>query len=121
MASQSGLVWQTAPSQHLMPNLASYQERLDDAILGLAEYFAARMETFAKTHARWQDRTGAARAGLRGFAVRQAAVVILYLVTSVAYGKWLELALGGRYAIIMSTIQAHHAEVMRAYRSLVGR
>lgn len=122
MAARSGLVWKVAPSQQLIPRLEAYRERLNDAILQLANYFAARMEAYAKVHAPWTNRTTAARQGLRGFAVRQAAAVIIYLVTSVDYGVWLELGTRNSrpHPIIMPTIQSFHAEIMRAYRSLVG-
>lgn len=122
MATTSAFVWKVAPSQQLIPRLEAYRERLNDAILQLANYFAARMEAYAKVHAPWTDRSTAARQGLRGFAVRQAATVIIYLVTSVDYGLWLELGTRNSrpHPIIMPTLQAFYAEVMRAYRQLVG-
>jgi hypothetical protein len=112
--------WQVAPDRQLVPNLRTYRERVLEAIEKLAQFFVAKMEAYAKRNARWTDRTGAARAGLRAFAVRTATYVAIYLVTSVHYGLWLEVANGGRYAIIMRTLQAHHAEIMDAARRLVA-
>lgn len=121
MATKSGLTWQKPPSAELLPRLTGYSEDLSDAVLELADYLVAKMASYARVHALWTDRTGAARQGLRGFAIRQAAEVILYLVTSVGYGVHLEL--GTIYMaprpIIMPTLQAHGAEIMRAYRALV--
>lgn len=122
MAAPSVLVWDAPPSQTLIPALKTYEERVRAAILQLANYFADRMESYAKQHAPWTDRTTAARQGLRGFAVRLAGLVIIYLVHSVRYGAHLELGTvhAQPYPIIGPTIRAFHAEVMRAARSLVG-
>lgn len=122
MATKSGFRWITPPSKELVPNIISYRERLSEAVYQLASLFAARCESAAKTGAPWTDRTGAARQGLRGFAVRTATAVILYLVHSVNYGPYLEL--GTRFMaprpIIMPVLEAHYGSLMRAVRQLVA-
>lgn len=112
--------WEKKPSEVIIPNMRNYASSLWDAILQLAEFFAAKFEAFARANASWQDQTGAARAGLRAFTERTAQYVAIYLTHSVEYGKWLELSFGGRYAIILRTLEAHYAELMDAFRRLVN-
>lgn len=112
--------WERSPSETIIPNLRRYSDNAYEAIYQLAQYFAARFETYARANARWRDQTGAARAGLRAFVERTAQYIVIYLTHSVDYGKWLELAFGGRYAIILRTLEVHHAELMAALRRLVG-
>lgn len=113
--------WQTPPST-LSGNLSSYEERLIAAVLALGDFFAAQMEAAMKAGASWTDRTGAARQGLRAFAVRAATSVVIHLVHSVFYGIFLEM--GTRHmaprAIIVPTMQRFHAPIMAALRQLVA-
>lgn len=114
--------WVIAPDQQLIPNLKAYGDKVWAAIGQLADLFAARMEAAAKQNAPWTDRTGAARAGLRGFTVKAAASVVLYLVHSVSYGIFLELGTR-RMAprpIIMPTLEQNYAPLMAALRDLVA-
>lgn len=120
--SDLSFTWTMPPSAQLVPNLGSYEQRLLAAVGALADVFAARMEAAAKAGAPWTDRTGAARQGLRGFAVKAAASVVIYLVHSVFYGIYLELGTR-RMAprpIIMPVLTAHYASIMAAVRQLIG-
>lgn len=121
MASSAGIVWKTPPIR-LVGRLDDYRERLWQAIGMLADLFAARMEAFAKTHAPWTDRTGAARQSIRGFAVKQATSVVIWLVGGVDY--FVHLEFGTRVMvprpIIMPTLEAHYSQIMQAVRRLVG-
>jgi hypothetical protein len=122
MASAQAFTWTIAPDQQLIPNLKGYGDKVWAAIGQLADLFSARMEAYAKQNAPWTDRTGAARAGLRGFTVKAAASVVLYLVHSVSYGVFLEL--GTRRMsprpIIMPTLEQNYAPLMSALRDLVA-
>ena len=85
------------------------------AVTAVAGRIATLMQNDARAHAPWTDRTGNARSGLFGAAERDIAqrLVVIYLShgPDIEYGKWLELANGGRYAIIMKTIGAHLPEL----------
>ena len=82
-----------------------YLKRVQFAVDQVAVYFAVKLMDDAKANATWVDRTGRARAGLQTFTDRLSQnLVSIYLTTQAPYGKWLELARGGRYAIIMPTI-----------------
>lgn len=60
----------------------------------------------AQARAPWSDITGAARRGLNGDVYREGNNIILRLSHSVEYGKWLETIQGGKYAVIMPTLEA---------------
>jgi hypothetical protein len=112
--------WETAPSEVIIPRLRDYGGNVWEAVAQLAEFFARKLEAYARSNASWTDQTGAARAGLRAFVERTAQYVAIYLTHSVEYGKWLELSFGGRYAIIFRTLEVHYAELMNALRRLVN-
>lgn len=119
MATTADIVWERAPIT-LVPRVDAYGSELMSALGRLLDYFAARIEAYAKQNARWTDRTGAARQGLRAFAETTAAGAVLYLVHSAAHGIWLELSQGGRYAIIGTTLESFYSQIMAAVRRLVG-
>lgn len=113
--------WTAHPSI-VAGNVRTYSERILQGLMAIGDLFAARMEAYAKANAPWSDRSGAARQGLRSFAVKEATRVVVYLVTSVVYGRWLETG-SSRMAprpIVWPTIAAHIAPIMAAARALVG-
>lgn len=116
----TGIVWQRSPAT-LVVRVEEYRKRVLAALKALLDSFAGRVEAYAKESAPWTDRTGAARAGLRAFAQETATGAVLYLVHSVSYGIFLELAHAGRFAVVMPTLEAHYAAIMAAARRLVGR
>lgn len=72
-----------------------------------------KVENYARSNAPWADRTGAARSGLTASVYEDAGEIVLELAHSVDYGLWLELIQDGRFAIIMPTLEALGAEVIR--------
>ena len=80
------------------------------AVHALAQYIGTKMQNESRRNAAWQDRTGNARSGLFSTVVQEVAgkLVIIYLSHgNIYYGKFLELAHGQKYAIVMPTIQAN--------------
>ena len=119
MMATAELVWTRTPNE-LGRSVQSYGTKVLQALHLLATHFAAQIEAFAKTHARWKDRTGAARQGLTAIATKMAAGVVITLMGGVAYQVWLEIANAGRYAIILRSLEAFYAPLMAAVRALVG-
>lgn len=119
MAAASGLVWEVPPSV-LAKATADYAKRLYQAVVKLGDYFAKRMEGYAKANAPWTDRTGHARQALVGVCIPTAAAVVIVLASGASYGIWLEVAHQGRWGIILQTVQAHQAEIGAALNRLVG-
>jgi hypothetical protein len=110
-----------APPSVIVEGLQTYEARLKAAVFSLAEYFAAVMESWMKANAPWTDRTGNARAGLRAIAIQTATAVVIYVFGTVNYQIYLELANQGRFAILLSTLEAHYGQIMAALRRLVGK
>jgi len=119
MAGQSAtIVWQVPP-EALARNVGDYIARMLSAVHDLATLFAAKIEAYAKQTAPWADRTGHARQGLTGTAVKTATGVILYLFHQATYGIWLEVKNAGRFAVILRSLEAHYSPLMDAIRSLL--
>lgn len=120
MANRSRVVW-VRPPAGMARALDQYGIKVFEAILAVTDFIATKMQNHARTNARWQDRTGNARSGLFAVAVKgqsrklAGGIVELYLShgSTIFYGKFLELANGGRYAIIWPTIEKYLPELRR--------
>lgn len=124
--NKSRIVWIDPPA-NMARALDQYGVKVFDAILATADFIATKMQDYARQNARWQDRTGNARSGLFAVAVKKERggggrflaaaerTVEIYLShgSTIEYGKWLELAHGGRYAIIWKAIEKHLPELRR--------
>jgi len=102
----------------VLHNMDAWHLRMRAATLTLAQNLAGRMEAYAKRNAPWTDRTGNARNGLWGAAGTDGREVWIRVGHTVEYGKWLELAHDGKYAILGPTITAHTAQVQKAFEEL---
>lgn len=116
------IYWMRPPSV-LATNVKLYGVKLHVAIKALADYFAQTIQAEARQGAPWQDRTGNARSGL--FTITEQAatdLVTIYLshAHTVYYGVFLELANGGKYAVILPTIQRNLPEIERQLKRLLG-
>jgi hypothetical protein len=100
------LKWQQKPTS--LP-VSRYGRNLEKQVRREARTTVAEMEGYAKVHRPWQDDTGAARAGLRGFIEEQANAIILVIAHSVDYGIYLELAGGGRFKALLALVRANPA------------
>ena len=108
----TGFHWRRPPSV-ISRGLKGWQARAEAALLALGVESAQRMQDHARRHAPWTDRTGNARSGLTGGAEREGKTVTIILAQTVFYGVYLELSNGGRYAIIMPTIEYELPTLMR--------
>lgn len=90
----------------LEANLAREPMRQKAAIVAAAEYTAPQIESFMRSEARWTDRTGNARNGLRTKVYVSNDKVSIVAYHSVPYGPYLELRWGGKYGIILDAIAA---------------
>jgi hypothetical protein len=118
MSSDVTIQWVVPPSV-LGRNVGDYAQRLLSAVFDLAQYFAGKIESFAKQHAPWTDRTGNARQGLTARAFRTATAVTIVLWHSMAYGIWLEVKNAGRFAAILPSLEQHYQPFMRAVEGLM--
>ncbi|GIV73541.1 hypothetical protein [Caldilinea sp.] len=113
-AVRTGIRW-VRPPDTLARAVERYGDRVLTAVQVVAERMATVLQNDARANAPWTDRTGNARSGLFGTSERDLArrLVVIYLShgPDIDYGKWLELAHGGRYSIVMKTIEAHLPEL----------
>ena len=98
-----------------------YRKDVKRAIRQVAEYWKPVIETYAREHAQWTDRTGNARRGLHSFVEELSEdTVALYLAHGMDYGLHLELKYAGKYAIILPALEAHYGEIGRMLKGIFG-
>jgi hypothetical protein len=118
VAAAARVVWARHPSV-----LAASIGHLSPLILGRIDRIfrsrALQAEGHAKVSAPWQDRTGAARNGIRGTSHVDASRAELALSHAVDYGVWLELANHGRFAASIPQMQITVRDVMHDLRGLL--
>lgn len=133
------------PPENLGRALADYERKALVAIRAIAGYVGQRMQDEARRGASWEDRTGNARGGLfyavdgLGLGMLQGSVkasseslrgdvsveagsgntLVLTLGHTVFYGQFLELSHGGRYAIVMSTVENNLPQLERMLRDVL--
>lgn len=125
-----GFQWVVSPAV-IAQGLEDYGERAMVALQAVANYWGQSIQDEARESAVWEDRTGNARGGLffavDGFGLDtitgtvtpdaksqmsdvavesgDANTLVITLGHTVFYGKFLELSNGGKYAVVMSTIE----------------
>src|SRR3990172_2730463 len=135
---KTGFEWVVSPKV-IAKGLDDYGRKALVAIQAVANYWGQLVQNEARENAVWEDRTGNARGGLffavDGFglspitgtvtpeatsemsdvAVESGSkdTLIITLGHTVFYGKFLELSNGGRYAIIMSTLEKNLGNLER--------
>ena len=115
----TGFRWVRPPSV-LVQALDDYERRVLLAVAAVAKMFEPILKSHAKEHAPWTDRTGNARQTLFSASELAEEVVTLYLSHGMEYGKYLELCRGGKYAIIMKTLQAHYGAIAAELQGIFG-
>lgn len=135
----SGFKWVVAPSDQLIPAIKKYGANALIAVQAVATYWGQSIQDEARQEATWEDRTANARGGLffavDGFGMSpmtgmvtpesksemsdvavesgDANTLIVTLGHTVFYGKYLETSHGGRYAVVMSTIERNLPKLER--------
>ncbi len=130
--------WKVSPKV-IADGLEEYGRKALIALQAAATYWGQSIQDEARQSAVWEDRTGNARGGLffavDGFGLNtitgevspeaksemsdvavesgDANTLIITLGHTVFYGKFLEVKNGGRYAIVMSTIERNLSSLER--------
>lgn len=141
----SGFQWVVAPSDQLIPAIEKYGKDVLVAVQAVANYWGQMIQDEARLEAPWEDRTANARGGIffavDGFGLTpltgevtpdaksemsdvamesgDANTLIITLGHTVFYGKYLETSNGGRYAIIMSTIEKNLSSLERMIQDVL--
>lgn len=98
-----------------------YAAQVEEAVVEVAEFIAAKMQGIAHQEAPWEDDTGAARDNLFGVVIPDVArrMVDIYLShgdgvfteQEVPHSIFLETANEEEYAIIMPVMEEHYSEL----------
>lgn len=100
--------------------MAVYVARLDMAIGELLSFWAPQIEASMKRNAPWKDQTSNARQTLAAFAYKKSAKTwALVAKQEMFYGLFLELANGGKYQIVMPTLQNYYPRIWGSLRDVV--
>ena len=90
---------------NVIRNLHKWGKEKKAGIEAVGKLSAQEMSQYSKATARWTDRTGNARQGLKGgFIWRNISQAIIYIAHRVDYGVFLELAHEKRFAILQPTV-----------------
>lgn len=117
-AAGARIVWY---EDTLTPGLEALPSFVDDMVSTVFRYYESQVENSARQNAPWTDRTSNARNGLIAQSGTEGKTHFLVLAHRVDYGIWLEVANGGRYAIIMPTIEQFAPEIMGRLEGMLAR
>lgn len=92
--------------------LRRYPEKTREKIREVMEEFVDEAVEYMQANAPWEDQTGDAREGLSGAVESVGSMESLILYHTVDYGIWLEIRWGGRYAIVIPTLESMGPELM---------
>lgn len=118
---RNGFYWEVSPYQTFPELTENYAQAVFQAGRRVADEKAKSMELWMKSNAPWTDRTGRARATLSAV-VSDSGLYTSEIKIShgVSYGVWLEVAHGGKYAIISRTVDQFGAELWAGIRGLMN-
>lgn len=104
----------------LSRGIANFTFKTMNEIGEIASDLADELVNYARDNAPWDDRTGDARAGLEAETSLENGEVNVDLYHTVEYGIWLEVRWGGRYAIIIPTIEALGPRLLEKMDRMIG-
>lgn len=116
--AKSHITWTRSPEE-----LADEVDNLGRLLQTEVGQRLARVQTSAQADMRekaaWNNISGNARRGLRVVAVPGPDFWEMFFIHSVEYGKFLELANGGKYAIVWPTLTQTVPKVRSALKGLI--
>lgn len=113
------LVWVT-PIGVMIPPVQYMISNLDDWVNEELVRTGIDMENHGKEHHVWQNRTYAAEQSLAATVVQNGHVHTLTFAHGVYYGIYLERMQGGRFSVIMNTMQMFYGTLMDRLRAVVS-
>lgn len=106
----------------LEAGLKKMENRTDMAMRTFCDTGALKMQSYAQSHAKWQDRSGRARQTLQGGTEKRANGYVIRIAYGVDYGQWLEFAQEKKYAILPDTIRiVGQQEIMPSFERFLER
>lgn len=101
--------------------LDALQSKSEQQLWMFCDTGAKKMEGYAKSNAKWSDRSGRARQGLNGTAERAYPGFRIKISHGVDYGIYLEMANEKRYAILPDTLRYGEESILPAFANLIER
>ena len=108
-------------AKRLSRNVDTFSDRLNRNVAAVVNYDSAWGQAYMRTEAPWTDDTGAARSGLFAIPHSFRSTHEIFLAYSVTYGIWLEVANGGKYAIITPAMRIIGNKLMNDLQYLLNR
>lgn len=108
-------------TKDVLAKLDSIQQKTRSSLQILADSAAKAMEKYAKTNARWTDRTTNARQRLQGSTRWEESALIAAISHNVDYGMWLELCNSKKYAILEEALNSQAEQLLQAYQSFLSK
>lgn len=103
------IVW---VQRDLFRGLTWFKEAVEGGVEQVVREVSKEAEDYMKQNAPWRDRTRDARRTLSASSYQRGEVKGILLAHGVDYGRWLELRWGGRYAIILPTLEVMGQRLM---------
>jgi len=121
-----GSKWIVPPTVAFQGLFTAYEWRIYKAVFKVLQARAPEIQKWMKENRPWTDRTGNARASLSADAIAQFERIIIELSlgrlpdgTILEYGKYLEWAHGGQYAIVGPAVDHWSPIIMEDMRLLL--
>jgi hypothetical protein len=105
----------------LAKGIAQFEFKMREGFEDIIRSFKDELVEYARSNAPWEDRTGDARSGLDAEFYGDEDAVGITLYHSVDYGVWLEIRWGGRYAIILPTVEAMGPKLLKAMERMMDK
>lgn len=104
----------------LSQGIANFAFKTGNGMGEIANDFADQLVSYAVANAPWEDRSGDARAGLQAAVTLENESLEIDLYHTIDYGLWLEVRWGGKYAIIIPTVEAMGPKLLAKMDNLLG-
>ena len=108
-------------TKQVLDNLNKWTEDRVRGIAAFNDFTASKIQSEARSQARWTNITGNARQGLTGQAYQMLPQLFIALSHKVDYGKYLELSNDGTYAIIEEILNANRLSWFQGVRRLLNK
>ena len=121
VANKASFTW---TSDTITPKMKQAFSRATQYLTRMTAYYSLRGESYAKSKAKWKDRTGNARSGLSSSYeahLAESSTFTIDIYHRVPYGIWLEVRFNQKYAIINKTIEKTGKDFIQASNNLLAR
>lgn len=104
----------------LQSSIHKFDEKMRAGLLLITIQVAGRMEDWAKENAKWINRTGNARKGLKATVDWEDYFnLVVTMSHKVDYGPWLELCYSGNYSILKPAIDRYKDEFIKEWENII--